>query len=168
MTAIGTERMILSGDSAGGGIAAGLAALAAQDNVRLTGLALLSPWLDLTVSSASYMENSGSDPLFSAESAYEAAALYLQGVSPFDRLASPLFGSVEGFPPTLINVGAGEVLKDDAQRLYTKLKSAGIMVQLDRVEGMEHVAVTRDRSLAGAEQTFDTLSIFVDRLLSED
>jgi acetyl esterase/lipase len=168
MTAIGAERMILSGDSAGGGIAAGLAALAAQDNERLAGLALLSPWLDLTVSSASYMENSESDPLFSAEAAHEAAALYLQGVSPSDRVASPLFGSVEGYPPTLINVGAGEVLKDDAQRFYTKLKSAGITVQLDQVEGMEHVAVTRDHSLTGAAHTFDTLAIFVNRLLSED
>ena len=71
--------LILSGDSAGGGLAASLAALAHQAGIPLAGLALLSPWLDLSVTDPAYTTNAATDPLFSAEAAREAATLYLQG-----------------------------------------------------------------------------------------
>lgn len=90
----GSLPLIISGDSAGGGIAAGLASL-----VRSAGLVLLSPWLDLTVSNPSYAAHAASDPLFSAQSAQIAAALYLQGLTPDHPLASPLHGPVAAFPP---------------------------------------------------------------------
>ncbi len=157
--------LVLSGDSAGGGLAAGLAALASDISVRPVGLVLLSPWLDLRVSSPCYQENAASDPLFSAQSAREAAELYLQGHSPSDALASPLLGEVENFPQTFINVGNGEVLADDARRLGDKLREAGIPVEIQTIEGMEHVAVTRNRALTGAAETFDALTAFVDRIL---
>ena len=155
--------VILSGDSAGGGLAA---SLAADPPAPLAGLVLLSPWLDLTVSSASYAANAATDPLFSAESAREAAALYLQGVAADDPLASPLLGPVTGFPPTLINVGSGEVLLDDARRLDVMLRGAGIAAQLDVIAAMDHVAVTRDRALPGAAQAFDAVAAFIDSLLA--
>ena len=131
------------------------------------GLMLLSPWLDLRVESPSYRENTASDPLFSAQSAREAAALYLQGFSPGDKLASPLLGPVENFPPTFINVGTGEVLADDARRLHKKLRAASICSQLQIVEAMEHVAVTRDLTLTGAGETFEALAAFVDKVLPD-
>lgn len=160
-----TSRLVLSGDSAGGALAAGLAALTAGTPVRPKGLMLLSPWLDLTVESPSYRENTSSDPLFSAPSAREAAALYLQGLSPNHTLASPLLGPVENFPPTFLNVGTGEVLADDARRLHKKLLAAGIYSQLQIVEEMEHVAVTRGLALPGAGETFEALAAFVDSVL---
>ncbi len=157
--------LILSGDSAGGGLAAGLAAMAVNNAKRPAGLVLLSPWLDLTVSSASYRQNASSDPLFSAESAREAAELYLQGHPPSDVLASPLLGSVEEFPPTLINVGYDEVLAGDARQFHLKLLGASIPVQLQIVKAMEHVAVTRSLSLPGAAETFEALVSFINSLL---
>ena len=53
------------------------------------GWVLLSPWCDLTVSAPSYTVNASTDPLFSAASATEAAALYLQGWDAHDPLVSP-------------------------------------------------------------------------------
>lgn len=161
------SRLVVSGDSAGGGFAAGLAALSAGHAVRLAGLALLSPWLDLRVNSSCYEDNAASDPLFSAESAREAAALYLQGLSPNTSLASPLLDPVESFPPTFINVGDGEVLADDARRLHDKLRAAGIPALLQIVEGMEHVAVTRGLALRGAAETFAALGTFIDEVLAQ-
>jgi epsilon-lactone hydrolase len=156
--------VILSGDSAGGGLAA---SLAADPPVTMAGLALLSPWLDLTVSSASYAANAGTDPLFSAESAEEAARLYLQGVPTSEPHTSPLLGPITEFPPTYINSGAGEVLLDDARGLHAKLRSAGIPAQLDVIAGMDHVAATRDRTLPGAAQAFYGLATFIDAVLGE-
>jgi acetyl esterase/lipase len=161
--------LILSGDSAGGGLAASLAALAHQAGIPLAGLALLSPWLDLSVIDPAYITNAATDPLFSAEAAREAAALYLQGHMPSDPLASPLFGELSGYPPTYLNAGMGEVLAGDARRLRDRLEQAGVPVAFHEVDGMEHVAVTRDRSLVGSDETFERLAEFVEsiRLLAD-
>lgn len=167
MTALHNKRgnpLILSGDSAGGGLAAGLAALAVADDPRPAGLVLLSAWLDLTVTSRSYADNAANDPLFSLAEAQKAAALYLQGASARDPLASPLFGSVDGFPPTLISIGQEEVLADDGRHFCETLRAAGIRASLHAVPGMEHVAVTRNFSLQGAAETFDAVATFIDRV----
>jgi monoterpene epsilon-lactone hydrolase len=155
--------LILSGDSAGGGLAASLAAHCATEAVSLSGLVLLSPWLDLTVTSSTYQSNAATDPLFSRAAAREAADLYLQGLSAHHPLASPLFGSVDGFPPTFISIGEGEVLAEDGRRFYEVLRAAGVFARLCVVAGMEHVAVTRGLALPGAAETFEGVAEFVDR-----
>jgi len=157
--------LLLSGDSAGGAIAAGLTRLAGDAGLPVCGLALLSPWLDLTVGNASFARNAASDPLFSRHAAAEAADLYLQGIAPHNPLASPGFGSVESFPPTLLSVGSGEVLLDDATQFAERLRSAGMPVTVETIDGMEHVAVARDLSLPGARQTFEALARFIDAQL---
>jgi monoterpene epsilon-lactone hydrolase len=160
--------LFLSGDSAGGGLAAGLTALAFAQERPICGLILLSAWLDLTVTSDSYEENAETDPLFSRAAASDAAGLYLQGVSARHPLASPLLGSLAGFPPTLISVGAGEVLAADSRRLHGKLRAAGIEAILSEVAGMEHVAITRSLALPGAADTFSAISKFIDDSLARD
>jgi acetyl esterase/lipase len=158
--------IVLSGDSAGGGLAAGLAVLAAGDDRPAAGLVLLSPWLDLTVTSRFYEINAGSDPLFSRLSATEAAGLYLQGASPEHPLASPLFAPLAGLPPTFVSVGEGEVLVEDSRRFASALREAGVAATLSVIPGMEHTAVVRDRALTGAAETFAALAQFVDGVLA--
>jgi epsilon-lactone hydrolase len=153
--------LFLSGDSAGGGLAAGLAVLATSRERPIEGVILLSAWLDLTVTSDSYEKNAGTDPLFSRAAASDAAGSYLQGVSAQHPFASPLFGSVSRFPPTLMIVGAGEVLAADSRLFRSKLHAARIEASLRVVDGMEHVAVTRSLSLPGAAETFATITRFI-------
>lgn len=155
--------LILSGDSAGGGIAAGLAALSGTR--ALAGLVLLSAWLDLTVTSASYETNAATDPLFSRAAADVAAAFYLQGTSPRDPLASPLFATLDGFPPTFISIGTGEVLADDGRHFCERLRAAKVPTEFHPIPGMEHVAVTRNMSLPGAAATFTAVATFIDARL---
>jgi acetyl esterase/lipase len=157
--------LILSGDSAGGGLAAGLAALSVEDRHRPAGLVLISPWLDLTVTSNSYTDNATRDPLFSRAEALKAAALYLQGATAQDPLASPLFEPVRKFPPTLISVGLEEVLLDDARQFHAKLLAEGADARLCAIAGMQHVAVTRNLSLPGAAETFEAIAAFLDGLV---
>ena len=158
--------VVLSGDSAGGGLAAGLAALAGQSGSKPAGLVLLSAWLDLTVTAPGYITNAASDPLFSADSANTAAELYLQGHAAKDPVASPLHGIFDNYPPTLVNIGSGEVLLDDARLCHGKLTAAGIAAQLHEVAGMDHVAVTRDSNAPGAAETFEAIAAFIDTLLA--
>ena len=85
---------------------------------------------------------------------------------PSDPLASPLLGELSGYPPTYLNAGMGEVLAGDARRLRDRLEHAGVPVTFHVVDGMEHVAVTRDRSLVGSDETFGRLAEFVESILS--
>jgi len=132
---------------------------------RPQGLVLLSPWLDLTNTSPTFLTNAATDPLFSLASAREAADLYLQGHSPEHPLASPLFGPLAGFPPTYISIGAEEVLAEDGRRLSESLRAAGISAELHPVRGMEHVAVTRDLALPGSAETFERAAGFIEACL---
>lgn len=159
--ALGVGRLILSGDSAGGGLAASLAGICASRGIALAGLVLLSPWLDLTVASECYVANAASDPLFSRAAAAEAAHQYLQGTPARDPMASPLFARVRGFPPTYQCVGAGEVLAADARAFHDRLTGAGCPAHLSLIPDMEHVAVMRGRELAGAAQVFAEVAEFV-------
>lgn len=159
----GDTALALGGDSAGGGLAA---ALAAHGVGRLlAGLVLHSPWLDLTVTSPSHHANEASDPLFSPAAAREAAALTLQGHDPRDPLASPLFADVAALPPVLLTVGSGEVLRDDARAFHAALAQAGRETTLLEVPGMDHVAVTRGPDLPGAAEAMAATQAFVDRLV---
>lgn len=154
--------ILLSGDSAGGGLAASLALLAHDGALPVIGLILLSPWLDLRLGASSYASNATTDPLFSAQAAVTAAELYLQGHDPSAPLASPLLGEPRAFPPTLVNVGSGEVLLDDARGLADRLTAVGTTVLLDVVPDMEHVAVTRSLSLTGAAHCLERVVAFVE------
>ena len=161
----GYTRLILSGDSAGGGLAASITTLCVAAGAPLAALLLISPWLDLTLKNESYRKNAATDTLFSYLAAAEAAQLYLQGIPAEDPLASPLFANVLEFPPTLISVGTGEVLAGDAERFHARLELAGVQCRLLMTAGMEHIAVVRGLDLPGAAETFDCLARFIDERL---
>jgi len=163
MRAEGVERIILAGDSAGGGLAAGLAQICAVKGIAVDALVLHSPWLDLTASNATYRANQASDPLFSHAAATEAAELYLQGHPAEDRFASPLFADTSCFPPTFISVGGTEVLLGDALAFHERLLGAGRSAELCAVEVMDHVAVTRGIDLPGARHVMAKTLEFVAR-----
>ncbi|MEJ6010847.1 alpha/beta hydrolase fold domain-containing protein [Novosphingobium aquae] len=151
---------LISGASAGGGIAAAIPSLRSG---KSAGLILHSAWLDLSVTALSYDANAECDPLFSRTSAEAAAALYLQGADPAHPLASPLLADPAAFPPTLISVGSGEVLIDDARSMAARL---GGKARLLEVSGMDHVAVTRDAEAPGAVGVFAATCAFIEERIA--
>jgi monoterpene epsilon-lactone hydrolase len=156
------QPVLLGGDSAGGGLATSLVVAAlASDLPRPGGVALFSPWLDLTVSAATYGSRAATDQLFSAPRALEAAALYLQGWDPRDPLASPLFADLRGFPPTLVFVGSHEVLLDDTLAFARALSEAGTTVNAHVVDGMQHVWPTIYPELAESAAALRQVGAFV-------
>ncbi|MEO7247549.1 MAG: alpha/beta hydrolase fold domain-containing protein, partial [Novosphingobium sp.] len=156
--------LVISGGSAGGGLAAGLALLARDEGRKVAGLVLHSPWLDLTVTAPSYWHNAESDEMFSTESAKLAAELYLQGEVPTHPAASPLMGDLAGLPPVLITAGTGEVLIDDATHFHAALQEAGVPSRLLAIDSMAHVAPTRDPAATGAGECFAAVVEFVNGL----
>ncbi len=121
------ERIALAGDSAGGGLTmAALLALRAEGAPLPAAAVCLSPWVDLTQSSASYVELADVDPMVTKSGLDEMAAAYLGDTDPRTPLASPLLADdLGGLPPVHIEVGTREVLLDDAARLAGRIRDAG-------------------------------------------
>jgi acetyl esterase/lipase len=65
-------------------------------------------------------------------------ALYLNGQSAENPLASPVYGDCTGLPPLLIHVGSEEILLDDSIRFAENAKAAGVDVNLEEWPGMMH------------------------------
>lgn len=136
---IDTGRIVIAGDSAGGGLAASVTMHALADGVLPAGVICCSPWVDLTITADTYETNAESDKLFSRTSAEEAAPAYLGGADPMNPIASPLFGDWDGAPPLLILVGDAEVLLDDSRKLADVAKAAGVEVTLSVYPEMPHI-----------------------------
>lgn len=138
-TGIAPEGIALVGDSSGGGLALS-AAMAIRDEglPQPAAIAMMSPWVDLSLSSWSLLLNDKSDRLLSLEMLAWCARHYLNGEIPTNPLASPLWGDFRGLPPMLIHVGAQEILKDDAKRLAHKADLAGIDVSIEVWDRVVH------------------------------
>jgi len=163
---IGDAPLLVGGDSAGGGLAAALGVYAAsQGGPRIDGALLFSPWVDMTITAASFKENGESDLMFPEASAQMASDTYMQGFDLKHPIASPLFADLAGFPPAFINVGNGETLRDDSLSFHAKLQAAGVHSELLGIDGMEHVAPVRSEELTGSVESFAATAVFVDKLL---
>ena len=104
----------MAGDPAGGGLAAALlVALRDAGQALPAAAALMSPTVDLTSSGASMTGRAGQDPVSTPAMLRQFASGYLAGADPATPLASPLFASLAGLPPLLIQAcPAGLLLSD--------------------------------------------------------
>jgi acetyl esterase/lipase len=134
------DRVVLSGDSAGGGLAvATLVALRDGGDPLPAGAALISPWTDLTFSGASHDSRLALDPMCSRESLTPSAEAYVGTADPKAPLVSPAHADLAGLPPLLIHVGDHETLLDDSTMLAERAAAAGVDVELVVVPEMIHV-----------------------------
>jgi acetyl esterase/lipase len=134
------DRLAVSGDSAGGGLAlAAMLSLRQLDRPLPAAIACLSPWTDLTMAGASISDKAAADPLVQPTSLERCASWYLGDRDRTDPLASPLHGDLTGLPPLLVQVGSEEILLDDARRLATRARTAGVAVEYQCWEQMFHV-----------------------------
>jgi epsilon-lactone hydrolase len=63
----------------------------------------------------------------------------LAGADPKTPLASPLFASLSGLPPLLVQVGTADLLLSDSERLAKAATKADVDVTLQSGEGLPHV-----------------------------
>lgn len=134
-----TDRIVLAGDSAGGGLTlAALATMRDRGDRALAGVAL-SPWADLTCSNESYDRLDEADPLIGAGPLSVYAAAYAGDTPLDDPRLSPALGDLSGLPPVLVQVGGREVLLDDSEAVAAAIEAAGGDVTLQRWDEAIHV-----------------------------
>jgi len=134
------SRVVIAGDSAGGGLT--LATLVALRDTRVplpAAAVCLSPWVDLEGLGESMTTKADVDPMILREPLLELAQMYLGGADPRTPLAAPLYADLAGLPPLLVQVGTAEMLLDDATRLAERARAADVDVTLSVYEDMIHV-----------------------------
>jgi len=136
------SRIVVGGDSAGGGLALATALALHRRGVRCAGYVGVSPWTDLTCSGASMRELVDVDVVCTRDSLLDMAAQYLDGHDPTDPLVSPVFAQaadLAGLAPSLVIVGGDELLLDDAVRVVRNQGVAGGDATLVVAGGCQHV-----------------------------
>lgn len=159
------RRLVVAGDSAGGGLSLALLLSLQQQNLPLPAAAVLfSPLTDLTVSGASARSNSRRCAMFNEELLQQVAGHYLGALDPRLPLASPLFAQLQHLPPMLIHVGADETLLDDSLRMVERLRAGGNEVQSQVWATVPHVFQLFHQMLPEGRQS---LAIAIDFLRTQ-
>ncbi|HEX7442746.1 MAG TPA: alpha/beta hydrolase, partial [Acidimicrobiales bacterium] len=161
---VAAGRIVVAGDSAGGGLALGLLVAARDAGLpQPAGALLLSPWVDLTGSGATMLTNAGSDAVLGPLVAQHWATLYA-GDHLADPAASPLFADLAGLAPITIQVGSREILLDDAVRLTERLVAAGVEATLAVWDDLSHWWQLFTGLVPEADQAVDELGAFAKRV----
>ncbi|WP_431039363.1 alpha/beta hydrolase [Streptomyces sp. P6-2-1] len=161
----GTEpgAIVFAGDSAGGGLTV-TGCFAARDAGLPLPAALLafSPGLDAAGTGASRRSRAAADPFLTHEGLQANSVLYRAGADPDQPLLSPaVHGDLTGFPPMLLQSGTHEILLDDATRLASRAREAGVDVVLDVVADVPHVFQAFRGELDEADEALERAALFV-------
>ena len=161
----GPERITLCGESAGGGLCYALCLKLKELELPLPGgILAISPWTDLTASGESYEMNQEVDPSITVQLLDFYANSYTDDRC--DPLVSPLFGDLEGLPPSLIFVGGDEIMLSDAEMMHERLLASGCRSTLVVSPERWHAYVLY--GLAEDQKDFDTINQFLNRSLSPE
>ena len=165
---IAPHRLVLGGESAGGGLTIATLLAVRDEGLPLPAAAFaLSPWTDLAATGDSLHSRARQDPWFKPEGVVPTAAYYVGDGCPTNPLISPLYGDLAGLPPLLIHVGDYEILRDDSTRLAEKARAAGVDVTLRVWEGMWHVFQTMAARVPEARRSVDEVGAWVQSRLGK-
>ena len=156
------KKIVVMGDSAGGGIALiltqRLAAGKRGGNVSLRqpdSVILQSPWLDVGVSAPESVMLEKVDPILRVDGLRRAGALLANGIDLSDPRVSPIYGSLEDLPPVSTWIGSYDCLLADSQRLRDRYKEEKIPTRFRFREktGLLHCYFLL--TLPGSQETID-------------
>jgi acetyl esterase/lipase len=77
-------------------------------------------------------------PLLPRKPLTEVIAPYVGSVDRYDQLMSPIYGPLDGLPPTLLMSSTRDVLLSQTVRFHLALRTAGNKADLFVYEGMPH------------------------------
>ena len=131
--------IMISGDSAGGGLAVATLVALRDQGANLPACATaFSPWVDLECTGDSEVPGAVDDPMVALDALHDFANQYAAGELR-NPLASPLHANLGGLPPLLVFVGTREILRDDAIRIVDNAQAAGVDASLEIGDELIHV-----------------------------
>ena len=150
--AAGDDRLLLTGESAGGNLALLTAQRALAAGLRVpAALGLLSPAVDLRTDRELYGLSADADPSLSYQLKLDIESVYPGGLALDDPQLSPLLGQMEGLPPTIITTATNDMLLPMCLRLARRLRRSGVEVECNVWDGLWHVFEFYDEFPESAE-----------------
>ena len=149
--------VVVSGDSAGGG----LALIIAQGEPCLAGCMLVSPWLDLTADWSADPELARRDVILTPAWLEACVEAYAREADRAQPTISPLYGALEGLPPLLIQCGTDDLVAPDAERLAVRARAAGVDVTSTRWPRLWHNFPLQPDLLAAADAAVTQSASFI-------
>ena len=133
------RRLILMGDSAGGGLALGLAeALAGAGEALPERLILFSPWVDVSMDNPDIAGYLAVEPILHFDLVKVHGQYWAGEADTRHWQVSPLFGDMARLPPVTIYCGTRELLYPDILLARDKLAAAGVEVTLRVGRNLNH------------------------------
>jgi acetyl esterase/lipase len=164
-TGVQPSRVVVGGDSAGGGLTlALLMALRDAGQPLPAGALLLSPWVDLSCAAPSHVELAPYDYL-DREEILAWARCYAGELALTDPRLSVLNASLGGLPPLFVQVGEVELLRDPVLALAERAREAGVSVTLDLCAELPHVPSSLGMLFAPAREAGERAGSAVRRML---
>ena len=155
----------LAGDSAGGGLVLATLLRVRDEQLPPPACAVcFSPWTDLEGTGESVSLNNGQCAVFRPDNIVQFARVYLGEAPARNPYASPVFADLGGLPPLLLQVGADEILLDDARRVHDNVQRAGGVSTLEVFDGVFHVWQMLDGFLPEARTALRQAARFIDAL----
>lgn len=150
----------LLGDSAGGGLSLALCQSLRADGKALPDrMALITPWVDVTLSHPRIPVTEVRDPMLAKVGLREAGRLYAGNLGVTHPFVSPLYADLAGLPPMLIIVGTDDILGHDALLFAASATRSGCSVQTEVGHRMVHVWPLLP--IAEAQACKETIRIFL-------
>jgi acetyl esterase len=154
------RRLVVSGDSAGGNLAAVVSLLARdRGGPHIAYQVLIYPVTDHSFDRPSYRENADGYLLTTAAMRH-FWGLYLntpeEGAAP---IASPLRATdLSGLPPALVVTCEFDPLRDEGEAYAERLRAAGVPVKISRYDGMIHGFFWMSGAVRRAHDLFDEIA----------
>ena len=134
------KKVIIMGDSAGGGMALGFCKYLSKKKMKQPSkLILISPWLDITMSNDKIKNFDSKDPFLSVYALKKAGELWAGNLKTSNYKLSPKNGSLKDIKNVYLFVGTREIFYPDILEFFQKLKKKKIKSQLFVGEGLNHV-----------------------------
>lgn len=162
------DNIVVSGGSAGGGLAVALLLRLREEGIPLpAGAYLLSPWTDLTNSFATHREKMAVEPGVGIGLLRSSAEMYAKGRDLRDPFLSPAFADLRGLPPILVHVGSHEILLDDSLALIQNAALADVPASVKVWPGYFHMFQGDPNLLEGARKSLDEGAAFVNAVMDK-
>lgn len=134
------KKVILMGDSSGGGLALGLAEQFLSSGIRQPDrLILLSPYVDLMLKNSEIPVYEMRDPLIKVSNQRIWGKCWAGELDVKDPMVSPIYGDMMGLAPVTLFAGTHEALFPDIRMLHSIMKDSKVSVDFFVGRGMNHV-----------------------------
>lgn len=134
------DQISIIGDSVGGSLATALIQRVILKKGELPNkLILVTPVMDASMSNLAIKTLEKSDPMLSIEGVLSAKKMCAVSKDLKDPIISPLYGSFEGFPSTVLFLAQKDIMYPDGKLAEMKMKKSNVDLEVFEGSNMPHI-----------------------------